>query len=316
MSVISERGCVSDLQKVFTAYDIQACLYDEDRVGYFRAAIEATVKPGDVVVDAGSGSGLLGMLAAKAGARLVYCVEINQQYVNIIEEHARRNGLSDQIVAICDDATTIDLPEDVDVIISEVISAGFFDEPQLQILSNLRRFLRPTGAVIPHSMVNYVELIDAQEEIYGLKFNYDTRFKRLNDVALTSSTRYLDVDFGAENSHSISANVQVKAERAGIANALRVSYGINFTPDVYSEKPTEFLLNPQIIYLNEPVEISDRDTIEIALEYQASTSPMDCKIHCNVISEQFDRPDMGIQREPGSTDPRILASIGQGATEI
>lgn len=307
--MISERGCVSDLQKVFTAYDIQACLYDEDRVGYFRAAIEATVKSGDVVVDAGSGSGLLGMLAAKAGASRVYCVEINQQYVDIIKEHAQRNGLSDKIFALCGDATEMDLPEQVDVIISEVISAGFFDEPQLQILNNLRRFLKPRGAVIPHSMVNYVELIDAQEEIYGLKFNYDTRFKRLNDVALTTNARYLEVDFDAETNHSINANVQVKAQKAGLANALRVSYGINFTSDVYSETPTEFLLNPQIIFLRDPIKIGENDTIEIAMEYQASTSPMDCKIRCSVLPEQLNELDVAVHSKTTAVDPRSLASI-------
>ena len=57
---------MEDTQKVFTSYDIQACLYDEERVEYFREAIFRTVQPGDVVVDAGSGTGLLGMFAAHA----------------------------------------------------------------------------------------------------------------------------------------------------------------------------------------------------------------------------------------------------------
>jgi predicted RNA methylase len=60
---------LEDTQKVFTSYDIQECLYDEVRVKHFQKAISNTVSDGDIVVDAGSGTGLLGMLAARAGAK-------------------------------------------------------------------------------------------------------------------------------------------------------------------------------------------------------------------------------------------------------
>jgi type II protein arginine methyltransferase len=128
------------------------CLFDERRVEHFRRAILDTVRPGDIVVDAGSGTGLLGMFAAVAGAARVYCVEISPGYIGVIEENARRNGLDDRIVVIHADATTVVLPEDVDVIVCEVLSAGLFYEPQLQIIENLRAFLRSGGSIIPSSV--------------------------------------------------------------------------------------------------------------------------------------------------------------------
>ncbi len=45
-----------------------AMLLDEVRVGWFAHAIAATVRPGDVVLDLGTGTGLLAMLAARAQA--------------------------------------------------------------------------------------------------------------------------------------------------------------------------------------------------------------------------------------------------------
>ena len=110
---------------VFTSYDIQACLYDEARARLFQEAIRGTVRPGHVVVDAGSGSGLLGLFAAQAGAAKVYCLEVSEEYVATIREHARRNKLEDIVEAVHADATTYEPPDGVrfDVIISEVISA-------------------------------------------------------------------------------------------------------------------------------------------------------------------------------------------------
>jgi predicted RNA methylase len=265
-------------ERVFTPYDIQNCLYDVDRVEYFRAAIRETVKVGDVVVDGGSGTGVLGLLAAKAGAARVYCVELNSEYVQVIEENARINGLSDQIVVIPGDAASVSLPEDVDVIISEVISGGLFYEPQLQILANLRKFMRPTGDVIPQAMTNYVELIDAQEELYGLKFIYDTRHRALEDRSLSTRAAYLEVAFRESTSFTVEATAVVRATTTGTANALRVPYRLQFSDGVSGDRPTEFLLNPQIIYLPVPIPVTAGEEYTIYLQYQSGDSPLSARI--------------------------------------
>jgi 2-polyprenyl-3-methyl-5-hydroxy-6-metoxy-1,4-benzoquinol methylase len=272
---------LEDTQKVFTSYDIQACLYDEERVEYFREAIFRTVQPGDVVVDAGSGTGLLGMFAARAGASKVYCVEINADYIQVIQENAKRNKMQDVIVAIHDDATTCDLPPavtNVDVITSEVISAGFFYEPQLQILNNLNRFLRPGGSTVPIAMKNYVELIHAQENLYDLTFSYDTRYRTLKgDRALTDRTEYFGAAFCQPTSPSIDATVRVRSHSAEAANAVRVSYSIQFGSQLWVNKPTEFLMNPQIIFLPRPMLLNFGREYAVRLAYEASSSPVDCE---------------------------------------
>ncbi|GAA1614603.1 hypothetical protein GCM10009679_18750 [Saccharothrix algeriensis] len=267
------------IDKAFTTYDIQACLYDTRRVKYLQDAIVKTVKPGDVVVDAGSGTGLLGLLAAKAGARRVYCLEFNADFVPVIEENARRNGLADQIIAIHADATSCALPEAVDVVISEVISAGFFYEPQLQITNNLRRFLKPGGAMIPMGMQNYVELISAQEDIYGLKLNFDTRFTELEeDRPLTDSRQYLDNRFEDWTDPAIRGRARLKASTAGRANAVKIAYRIDFAEGISGDKPTDFLLNPQVVFLEKPIDLQPGDQFDICLDYLASNSPLEADI--------------------------------------
>ncbi|WP_432833799.1 methyltransferase domain-containing protein [Dactylosporangium sp. CA-092794] len=264
--------------KAFTSYDVQMSLYDRSRVELFARALRAVVRPGAVVADCGSGTGILGMIAAREGAARVYCVEQSAEYVDILTENVRRNDLTDRIAIIHADAARVELPERVDVIVAEVLSAGFFYEPQLQIMNNVRRFLRSGGKMVPRRVDNFVELIEAQEDMYGFTFTAEPRWKALDDLALTDRVSYLRTDFDVHNSVEIAAEVVTTGRRAGRANALRISYEIGLAPGVIGATPTEFLLNPQIIFLDEPVDVRVGQRVVVALRYEAGSNPRFCKI--------------------------------------
>ena len=130
----------------------ESMLSDAIRCRAFQEAIEAAVTPGCTVLDIGAGTGILSMFAVQAGAAKVYAVEqtrIAEVAKLIIEE----NSMSDCIEVIQGDITAVDLPEKVDVIISEWLGSYAFDENLLPIVIDARdRFLKPGGKMVPESV--------------------------------------------------------------------------------------------------------------------------------------------------------------------
>lgn len=272
--------------RIFTPYDVQRCLYDEARVTHFWTAIRNSVKLGDVIVDGGSGTGVLGLLAAQMGASRVYCVEVNPEFAAVIEQNAIRNDLQDQIIVINADATTVRLPEPVSVIVSEVMGTGFFYEPQLAIVKNLRTHLRPNGIVIPHSVDSRIELVRAQETLYGLRFTYDSRTKVIDDRSMTDRKTYLSVNFTGYIPDYIEARERLRALHSGTVNAVCFSSRLEFTPGVWMTEPTDFLLNPRIVYLDRPIHIQRDEIYEVRLRYTGGSSPLACKVDVRPASGQ------------------------------
>ena len=117
-------------------------LNDQRRTQSYLNAIQAVVIPGQVVVDLGTGTGVLAVAAARAGAKKVYAIEATS-----IGEYAQKvfeaNGYSDVISLINGWSTQIELPEKADVLISEIIGNDPFGERALEATLDARtRFLK------------------------------------------------------------------------------------------------------------------------------------------------------------------------------
>ena len=123
-------------------------LGDHVRVDAYRRAIERQVK-GRIVLDLGCGTGILAMLAARAGARHVYAIE-ETSILGVARELARANGLASSITFLAGNSRDVTLPEKVDVVVSELIGNEPLGERIIPVLRDAgRRFLREGGTMIP-----------------------------------------------------------------------------------------------------------------------------------------------------------------------
>jgi type I protein arginine methyltransferase len=124
-------------------------LNDQMRTSRFLAGISEVVNPGDVVVDIGTGTGILAMAAARAGAQHVYAIEASA-IGECAQEIFEANGLSDRITLLKGWSTRLELPERADVLVSEIIGDEPLGENVLEITADARkRLLKPAARLIP-----------------------------------------------------------------------------------------------------------------------------------------------------------------------
>lgn len=124
-------------------------LADETRTLAFREAIQRTVRPGDVVIDLGCGSGILSYFACQAGAARVYSID-STRMADVTSLLARHLGLADRITVIRKESSEVELPERANVLISETLGVTGFDEGIAgSVLDARRRLLTDDARVIP-----------------------------------------------------------------------------------------------------------------------------------------------------------------------
>ncbi|MFN3215811.1 MAG: methyltransferase domain-containing protein [Acidimicrobiales bacterium] len=131
-------------------------LSDRIRVEAYHRAIHRKVSPGDVVLDLGTGTGLLAFMAAKAGAAKVYAVE-HSDFIEVAREIAHHNQITN-VEFIQVNSRELTLPEPVDVVLHEQMGDELFNENLVDNLLDARdRLLAPGGRMLPARFALFVE---------------------------------------------------------------------------------------------------------------------------------------------------------------
>jgi predicted RNA methylase len=124
-------------------------LNDRVRTETFIRAIEAVVQPGDVVIDIGTGSGVMATAAARAGARHVYAIEASELGSTAKDVFAA-NGFADKITLVPGWSSQVELPEKANVLVAEIIGNDPLEEGVMEAFADARkRFLTPDARIIP-----------------------------------------------------------------------------------------------------------------------------------------------------------------------
>ncbi len=126
---------------------------DSVRNAAYFAALQRVITPDSVVLDLGAGTGVLGFMAARLGARRVYLVEPSD-VITLAEAIAAANGLADVVRILHGKLADVSIPEKVDVIVSVMTGNFLLTEDLLPVLFHARdTLLKPDGHLIPDGAV-------------------------------------------------------------------------------------------------------------------------------------------------------------------
>jgi len=131
-------------------------LADSQRNTAYAQAIEAQIRPGDIVLDIGCGSGILAMMAVRAGAKHVYAIEKDKLLASAAKEIIELNGYGKDITIIPKLSSEIivgkDIPEKADCLVTEIFDNALLGEGVLPILSHAwAHLLKVDARIIPNS---------------------------------------------------------------------------------------------------------------------------------------------------------------------
>jgi protein arginine N-methyltransferase 7 len=126
---------------------------DRARNAAYRAALERAVFPGCKVLEIGTGSGLLALMAAQAGAAEVITSEAEPALAHVAKINVAANGYADRIRVICKHSTELDVHADLggpaDILVSEIVSDDLLGEGVLSSHADaVSRLLKPGATII------------------------------------------------------------------------------------------------------------------------------------------------------------------------
>ena len=165
---------------VFTKFIThEEMLADHVRVDAYAKALEECVSAEDVVVDVGTGTGVLAFLAAHNGAKRVYAID-HSDVIEVAKAVAEANDIKG-IEFVRAHSRDFAPPEKVDILLHEQIGNLLFEERMVETLLDLReRALKAGGRIVPgrfRLFLDPVELTDGdsvpfawQQTLHGIDF--------------------------------------------------------------------------------------------------------------------------------------------------
>ena len=150
--IIGEDICIHDIHHTnvpSTRFDIQ--IHPQQAFGtgshettrlILKELLDTPLK-GKNIVDAGTGTGILGILAKKIGAETVFAYDIDEWSVRNAQENSKINGIFEGMEIMQGDASLLDHVRDIDLLIAN-INRNIL----LQDMPRFRQTLKPQGEIL------------------------------------------------------------------------------------------------------------------------------------------------------------------------
>ncbi|MEL7421942.1 MAG: tetratricopeptide repeat protein [Bacteroidota bacterium] len=236
-------------------------LADVDRNDAYESAIKKAIRPDSLVLDIGTGSGLLAMMAARAGAKQVVACEMHEGLAETATEIVALNGYAKTIQVHHKKSTLLsigeELPAKADVVVSEILDVGGLGEGVLPSIRHASQQLAKPGAtLIPSRMKVWGQILEIPsrskvapvQEISGFDLSPFEQYRIPNEYtrivlkaekyrALSQVFPLMDVDFynlpaAIPDDQPLRIPLQVPIVQEGMAQAIVFWFDLNVDQDI------------------------------------------------------------------------------------
>jgi protein arginine N-methyltransferase 1 len=235
------------------------CLADVDRTRNFKAAIDEVVNATTTVLEMGTGTGILSIFAAQAGAPRVIAYEISKPMAQLAAKNVADNRLSGTIDIRTGDVTTLPRgDEQFDVVVAEMISVGLIEEQLVPAFNHVlaRGLLTRLANSIPSAQDTFAELVCTDFEHFGVVMKTPqieqtwqaSKLRRKMTAPLLIA--HVDFDRAIREREPIPPLVDQElaftAENDGTVNAIRLTSNSVLSPSI-SSGWTQCMNSPAIV---------------------------------------------------------------------
>ena len=273
---------------MYSLEDYGGMIADTHRIGAYAKAIATAVRPGDVVAEIGCGPGVFSLLACRAGARRVYAID-QDPIVSLSNQLAVANGFGNQMECLQRDSRSVELPERVNVIVSDIRGVLPFYGLAIPVMEDARqRFLRPCGVVIPQRDLLMAAVIEAGEfysgilspwrdSVLSIDFSpavpltlhgcYTSKFKA--EQLLTKPQTWCVLDYAAGAPARAAARLSFQVKREGAGHGICLWFETQLFEDIgYSSGPDGAATIYRQMFLPwlEAVRVTEGQKIEVQLQ--------------------------------------------------
>ncbi|MHA2020427.1 MAG: 50S ribosomal protein L11 methyltransferase [Candidatus Thorarchaeota archaeon] len=147
----------------FSILHAASLLSQRSRLTKFEQALKRVVTKESYVVDLGTGTGVLAMMAARAGAKKVTAVEIDKISVEYAKNAIKQNGLDDVIEVVRSHYANFRPHKKADIVTCEMLSSVMLVEPQVPASQwAVKSILKEQGVLLPQSATVYVAPVECR----------------------------------------------------------------------------------------------------------------------------------------------------------
>ena len=272
---------------MYDIYNYGRMIADDIRMRAYAEAMRRTIRPGSVVLDLGTGTGICALIACHLGARRVFAVD-SSDAIRLARRIAEDNGCADRIEFYQKSSLELALPEPADTLVSDLRGAMPLYKQHLSSIMDARsRLLTPGGSLIPLRDELRVALVDAPDVYesfacpwtrndYGLDLTAGSAYvvNRLTwsqsapKTLLTAPQTWAVLEYGRLDNPNVKGKAISACERSGTAHGLLLWFDAEIVEGIgFSNAPG----CPNLVYgrlflpLSNPVLVSQGDRVEVAL---------------------------------------------------